>query len=128
MLAGYLRPTRGEVMVLGHAPTDTNALRARIGVLPQDALLPAADAALNGEPATVATIKVANVAIAPAGVGFHITGDILQNKKGTAPFGGEHFASQINVDNLGDFISCLSGSASVSEIDFSAAGGSSSPA
>jgi ABC-2 type transport system ATP-binding protein len=43
MLAGYLRPSRGEVMMLGHAPTDTEALRARVGVLPQDALLPTGD-------------------------------------------------------------------------------------
>ncbi len=43
MLAGYLRPTRGEIAVLGHAPSDTDALRARLGVLPQDALLPASD-------------------------------------------------------------------------------------
>jgi ABC-type multidrug transport system ATPase subunit len=43
MLAGYLRPSRGDVTVLGHAPTDTEALRARIGVLPQDALLPIGD-------------------------------------------------------------------------------------
>jgi ABC-2 type transport system ATP-binding protein len=31
------------VLMLGHAPTDTDSLRARVGVLPQDALLPAAD-------------------------------------------------------------------------------------
>jgi ABC-2 type transport system ATP-binding protein len=43
MLAGYLAPTRGEVQVLGHSPTNADALRARIGVLPQDALLPASD-------------------------------------------------------------------------------------
>jgi ABC-type multidrug transport system ATPase subunit len=43
MLAGYLSPSRGEVRMLGHAPTNTEALRARVGVLPQDALLPAAD-------------------------------------------------------------------------------------
>jgi ABC-2 type transport system ATP-binding protein len=43
MLAGYLSPTRGEVQVLGHAPTHADALRSRIGVLPQDALLPAND-------------------------------------------------------------------------------------
>jgi ABC-2 type transport system ATP-binding protein len=43
MLAGYLAPTRGEIQVLGHAPTDADALRSRIGVLPQDALLPASD-------------------------------------------------------------------------------------
>jgi ABC-2 type transport system ATP-binding protein len=43
MLAGYLAPTRGEIHVLGHSPTDADALRSRIGVLPQDALLPASD-------------------------------------------------------------------------------------
>jgi ABC-2 type transport system ATP-binding protein len=43
MLAGYLRPTSGEVQVLGLAPTAVDRLRGRIGVLPQDALLPAAD-------------------------------------------------------------------------------------
>ena len=36
-------PTRGEILVLGHTPTDANALRSRVGVLPQDALLPASD-------------------------------------------------------------------------------------
>jgi ABC-type multidrug transport system ATPase subunit len=43
MLAGYLAPTRGEILVLGHVPTEADALRARIGVLPQDALLPSSD-------------------------------------------------------------------------------------
>jgi ABC-type multidrug transport system ATPase subunit len=43
MLAGYLLPTRGEVEILGHAPTSADALRGRIGVLPQDAALPAGD-------------------------------------------------------------------------------------
>jgi ABC-2 type transport system ATP-binding protein len=43
MLAGYLAPTRGDIKVLGHAPTNADALRSRIGVLPQDALLPASD-------------------------------------------------------------------------------------
>jgi ABC-type multidrug transport system ATPase subunit len=43
MLAGYLLPTRGEVEILGHAPTNADALRGRIGVLPQDAALPASD-------------------------------------------------------------------------------------
>jgi len=41
MLAGYLRPTEGELEVLGHSPYDVDALRSRIGVLPQDAVLPA---------------------------------------------------------------------------------------
>jgi ABC-2 type transport system ATP-binding protein len=43
ILAGYLRPTAGEVEVLGFPPTAVDALRGRLGVLPQDALLPASD-------------------------------------------------------------------------------------
>jgi ABC-type multidrug transport system ATPase subunit len=43
MLAGYLKPTSGKLEVLGFAPNQVAALRGRIGVLPQDALLPAAD-------------------------------------------------------------------------------------
>jgi ABC-2 type transport system ATP-binding protein len=43
MLAGYLFPTSGEIRVLDFAPTNTDALRARLGVLPQDALLPPND-------------------------------------------------------------------------------------
>jgi ABC-type multidrug transport system ATPase subunit len=43
MLAGYLQPSEGTVEVLGFPPTATDQLRARLGVLPQDALLPATD-------------------------------------------------------------------------------------
>jgi ABC-type multidrug transport system ATPase subunit len=43
MMSGYLRPSEGAVEVLGHRPTDVDALRARVGVLPQDAILPASD-------------------------------------------------------------------------------------
>jgi ABC-type multidrug transport system ATPase subunit len=43
MLAGYLRPTAGSVEVLGFAPSAVDALRARLGVLPQDAVLPPSD-------------------------------------------------------------------------------------
>jgi ABC-2 type transport system ATP-binding protein len=43
MLAGYLEPTEGVVEVLGLAPKAVDRLRARLGVLPQDALLPAGD-------------------------------------------------------------------------------------
>jgi ABC-2 type transport system ATP-binding protein len=43
MMAGYLRPTGGTLEVLGFAPTAVDALRSRIGVLPQDALLPPND-------------------------------------------------------------------------------------
>ncbi len=40
MLAGYLKPTDGQIEVLGYAPTQVDELRSRLGVLPQDALLP----------------------------------------------------------------------------------------
>ena len=43
MLAGFLKPDEGTVEVLGYAPTDVDDLRSRIGVLPQDALLPGLD-------------------------------------------------------------------------------------
>ncbi len=43
MLAGFLRPTEGAIEVLGYPPTQVDELRSRIGVLPQDALLPASD-------------------------------------------------------------------------------------
>ncbi len=43
MLAGYLRPTSGTLEVLGLPPTAVDALRARLGVLPQDAILPPTD-------------------------------------------------------------------------------------
>ena len=41
MLAGYLAPTNGEIYVLDRLPTAVDELRGQIGVLPQDALLPA---------------------------------------------------------------------------------------
>jgi ABC-type multidrug transport system ATPase subunit len=40
MMSGYLYPTEGSVEVLGRPPTDVDGLRSRIGVLPQDAILP----------------------------------------------------------------------------------------
>lgn len=43
MLAGYLRPSEGRVEVLGLPPSAVDALRGRLGVLPQDALLPERD-------------------------------------------------------------------------------------
>ena len=43
ILAGYIRPSAGTVEVLGFVPTAVDSLRARVGVLPQDALLPARD-------------------------------------------------------------------------------------
>jgi ABC-2 type transport system ATP-binding protein len=43
MLAGYLEPTEGALEVLGYPPTHVDELRSRIGVLPQDAVLPPTD-------------------------------------------------------------------------------------
>jgi ABC-type multidrug transport system ATPase subunit len=43
MLAGYLKPTEGSIEVLGFAPDQVDELRSRLGVLPQDAMLPPAD-------------------------------------------------------------------------------------
>jgi ABC-2 type transport system ATP-binding protein len=43
MMAGYLHPTEGSLEILGFAPSAVDELRSRLGVLPQDALLPAND-------------------------------------------------------------------------------------
>ncbi len=43
MLAGYLLPSEGRVEVLGMPPSAVDRLRGRLGVLPQDAVLPAND-------------------------------------------------------------------------------------
>ncbi|HEX3344574.1 MAG TPA: ABC transporter ATP-binding protein [Polyangiaceae bacterium] len=43
MMAGYLHPTEGSVEILGFKPSAVDELRSRVGVLPQDALLPAND-------------------------------------------------------------------------------------
>src|ERR1700689_392560 len=43
MMAGYLHPTEGSFEVLGFQPSAVDELRSRLGVLPQDALLPAND-------------------------------------------------------------------------------------
>ncbi|MBS2017553.1 MAG: ABC transporter ATP-binding protein [Deltaproteobacteria bacterium] len=43
MLAGFLAPTEGLVEVLGYSPNQVDELRSRMGVLPQDAMLPPAD-------------------------------------------------------------------------------------
>lgn len=43
MMAGFLQPTEGVLEVLGYAPHQVDDLRSRIGVLPQDALLPGPD-------------------------------------------------------------------------------------
>jgi ABC-2 type transport system ATP-binding protein len=43
MLAGYLTPSEGKVEVLGFSPTQVDELRGKLGVLPQDALLPSTD-------------------------------------------------------------------------------------
>ncbi len=43
MMAGFLKPTEGAVELLGFEPHQVNELRGRLGVLPQDALLPNTD-------------------------------------------------------------------------------------
>ncbi len=43
MMAGFLTPTHGSIEILGFAQTAVDSLRARVGVLPQDALLPPND-------------------------------------------------------------------------------------
>jgi ABC-2 type transport system ATP-binding protein len=43
MLAGYLAPTSGEIFVLDRSPDAVDELKGKIGVLPQDALLPATE-------------------------------------------------------------------------------------
>jgi ABC-type multidrug transport system ATPase subunit len=43
MMAGYLKPSQGDVEILGFDPHRVDELRGKIGVLPQDALLPAND-------------------------------------------------------------------------------------
>ncbi|WP_375765638.1 ABC transporter ATP-binding protein [Archangium gephyra] len=40
MMCGYLRPTRGTVRVMGVDPFVDGALKGKMGVLPQDAMLP----------------------------------------------------------------------------------------
>ncbi len=71
MLAGYLQPSSGTVEVLGFPPSAIDALRARLGVLPQDAVLPPNDstgeflvhlARLQGLPADKA-LEAAHVAL-----------------------------------------------------------------
>jgi ABC-type multidrug transport system ATPase subunit len=43
MMAGFLQPTEGSVEVLGFAPSAVDELRSRVGILPQDAVLPPHD-------------------------------------------------------------------------------------
>ncbi|WP_394844682.1 ABC transporter ATP-binding protein [Pendulispora brunnea] len=43
MLAGYLQPTDGNIEVLGFSPHQVSELKSRVGVLPQDAILPPLD-------------------------------------------------------------------------------------
>ena len=40
MMCGYLRPTAGQVRVMGVNPGEEGALKGKLGVLPQDAVLP----------------------------------------------------------------------------------------
>ena len=40
MMCGYILPTTGSVKILDRGPADIAALRGKVGVLPQDAILP----------------------------------------------------------------------------------------
>jgi len=40
MLCGFLTPTNGTIKVMGASPSEPGALKGKLGVLPQDALLP----------------------------------------------------------------------------------------
>jgi ABC-type multidrug transport system ATPase subunit len=40
MMCGYLFPTAGTVRILGHDPAEPGVLKGKVGVLPQDAILP----------------------------------------------------------------------------------------
>ncbi len=40
MMCGFLKPTHGSMRVLGADPSEPGALKGKLGVLPQDALLP----------------------------------------------------------------------------------------
>ncbi len=40
MMCGYLKPSQGSVRVMGVEPTQEGALKGKLGVLPQDAVLP----------------------------------------------------------------------------------------
>jgi ABC-type multidrug transport system ATPase subunit len=70
MIAGYLLPSGGSVEVLGHPARSVRALRGRLGVLPQDAILPANErvgdfvsflARLQGIPSRAAETEVRRV-------------------------------------------------------------------
>ena len=41
MMCGFLHPTAGLLRILGEEPSRPGALKGKVGVLPQDALLPA---------------------------------------------------------------------------------------
>jgi ABC-type multidrug transport system ATPase subunit len=43
LIAGFLRPDAGTIRITGHAAGEVAALRGVLGILPQDALLPAKD-------------------------------------------------------------------------------------
>jgi ABC-2 type transport system ATP-binding protein len=40
MMCGFLHPTGGQMRIMGHDPAEPGALKGKVGVLPQDAILP----------------------------------------------------------------------------------------
>ena len=70
MMAGYLKPSQGSLEILGFPPSQVDDLRGKVGVLPQDAILPANDkvgeflidmARLQGFPASEASRRAKDV-------------------------------------------------------------------
>jgi len=72
----------------------------------------------------VAKITLKTLTFSQSGLGFALAGTVPDNAGHTKPFGGETLTAQINVDNLTDALACIGGTADLTHIDFSAAGGS----
>jgi ABC-type multidrug transport system ATPase subunit len=81
MMAGYLKPTQGSVEILGFAPSNIDALRGKLGVLPQDALLPASDRV--GE----FLVDMARLQGVPADLATKLARDVLEEVDGTSWWG-----------------------------------------
>ncbi|MGH7330797.1 MAG: ABC transporter ATP-binding protein, partial [Polyangiaceae bacterium] len=76
MLSGFLRPTGGSLEVLGYDPQQTDMLRSRVGVLPQDAILPAIEKV--GEFLTT----LARLQMVPASEAEHVARSVLEEVDG----------------------------------------------
>jgi len=81
MLAGYLRPSAGSVEVLGFPPSAVDSLRGRLGVLPQDAVLP------PGEPVGELLVHLARIQGLPHGRALEASRVALDEVAGGAWWG-----------------------------------------